>query len=107
MSSHPIETGPSQELPRNRRCCPLPVTSGWRLRGDLEHQVARAQLPKAIVRFSAGEAIAFGPLMVSRAGIAAGGEVSQQHPDRTSGHPRRWPRSRVGNAMALLTLTMP
>jgi hypothetical protein len=41
----------------------------------LEHRVTRAQLPKAIARFSAGEAIAFGPLMVSRAGIGAGGEV--------------------------------
>jgi hypothetical protein len=40
----------------------------------LETGVTRAQLPKAIDRFNAGQAVVFGPLAVSLNGIAAGGQ---------------------------------
>ena len=40
----------------------------------LETGVTRAQLPEAIDRFNAGQAVAFGPLALSVGGIAAGGQ---------------------------------
>lgn len=41
----------------------------------LEQRVTQDQLPKAIARFNAGEAVVFGPLTVSRAGITAGAKA--------------------------------
>jgi len=40
----------------------------------LETGVTRAQLPKAMDLFNAGQAVGFGPLAVSLSGIAAGGQ---------------------------------
>jgi len=41
----------------------------------LETGVTRAQLPKAIDRFNAGQAVSFGPLSVGPSGIAAGDQL--------------------------------
>jgi len=41
----------------------------------LETGVTRAQLPKAIERFNAGQAVSFGPLSVGPSGIAAGDQL--------------------------------
>ena len=41
----------------------------------LETGVTRAQLPKAIERFNAGQAVSFGPLSVGPGGIAAGDQL--------------------------------
>jgi len=54
----------------------------------LETGVTRAQLPKAIERFNAGQAVAFGPLSVGPSGITAGDQWLPWSGDRGRADPQ-------------------